>query len=64
MVYHGPDQLDPAPLGTHGGIVKRTLVIHGPNLNLLGTREKEVYGTVTLAEIDQDLRALAKDLGL
>jgi 3-dehydroquinate dehydratase-2 len=44
--------------------VKRTLVIHGPNLNLLGTREKEVYGTVTLAEIDQDLRALAKDLGL
>jgi 3-dehydroquinate dehydratase-2 len=43
--------------------VKRFLVIHGPNLNLLGTREKEVYGTVTLAEIDQDLRRLASELG-
>lgn len=47
-----------------GGIVKRYLVIHGPNLNLLGTREKEVYGTVTLAEIDADLKALAGELGV
>jgi 3-dehydroquinate dehydratase-2 len=44
--------------------LKRFLVIHGPNLNLLGTREKEVYGTVTLAEIDQDLRKLAAELGV
>lgn len=44
--------------------MKRFLVIHGPNLNLLGTREKEVYGTVTLAEIDQDLRKLAAELGV
>ena len=36
------------------------LVIHGPNLNLLGTREPEVYGADTLAEVDQELARLAK----
>jgi 3-dehydroquinate dehydratase-2 len=38
-------------------------VLHGPNLNLLGTREPEVYGTVTLAEIDAELAARAKKRG-
>ena len=38
-------------------------VIHGPNLNLLGVREPEVYGTVTLAEIDARLSELAAELG-
>ncbi len=38
----------------------RILVIHGPNLNLLGTREPEVYGTTTLEEINADLSAEAK----
>ena len=33
----------------------RILVMHGPNLNLLGTREPEVYGQTSLAEINQDL---------
>ena len=39
------------------------LVIHGPNLNLLGTREPEHYGRLTLADIDQLLQAEAVTLG-
>jgi 3-dehydroquinate dehydratase-2 len=40
------------------------LVLHGPNLNLLGTREPAVYGRVTLAEIDRLLRERGRKLGL
>jgi 3-dehydroquinate dehydratase II len=41
----------------------KLLVLHGPNLNLLGTREPEVYGRTTLAEIDSDLQARATAAG-
>ena len=41
----------------------KLLVLHGPNLNLLGTREPEVYGHTTLADIDQALIAQAAAAG-
>ena len=40
------------------------LILHGPNLNLLGTREPEVYGKTTLEEIDEALRGYAREHGL
>jgi 3-dehydroquinate dehydratase-2 len=40
------------------------LVIHGPNLNLLGTREPEVYGADTLAAINQNLNQMAQKNGV
>ena len=39
-------------------------MIHGPNLNLLGERERGIYGSSSLTEIDRDLTALADELGL
>ena len=41
----------------------KILVLHGPNLNLLGAREPEVYGHLTLAEIDRRLVELGRELG-
>ena len=43
---------------------KRVLVINGPNLNLLGTREPDVYGVTTLNDIEQALKDLGKELGV
>lgn len=41
----------------------RIAVVHGPNLNLLGVREPEVYGTATLGDVNQALADLADELG-
>lgn len=41
----------------------KILVLHGPNLNLLGTREPEIYGRATLADIDTDLAERAAAVG-
>lgn len=41
----------------------RFLILHGPNLNLLGTREPDIYGRATLADIDQDLTERAQAAG-
>jgi 3-dehydroquinate dehydratase-2 len=44
--------------------VPHVLVLHGPNLNLLGLREPEIYGQTTLTELDSALERLAEELGV
>jgi len=43
---------------------KKVLVIHGPNLNLLGKREKNIYGAKSLKDINKDISVLASELGI
>lgn len=46
------------------GTLATVLIIHGPNLNLLGRREPEIYGRTALADIDRSLKQLGRELGL
>lgn len=42
----------------------KILIIHGPNLNMLGKREPEIYGAETLKDVNSQIEALAKELGV
>lgn len=51
-------------IGQEKEVGMKILVLHGPNLNLLGTREPEVYGRTTLAGINEELQHRAENLGM
>ena len=44
--------------------MKKILIVNGPNINILGAREPEIYGNITLAEIEKELSLLAKELNV
>jgi 3-dehydroquinate dehydratase-2 len=56
--------LRPSQEATNMNDMKKVLVLHGPNLNMLGHREQDVYGSDNLSEINAALYLLASELGL
>ena len=61
MATRAKQMVGEAAKGAANGAIA-VLVIHGPNLNLLGEREPEVYGHTTLADIDKELKNLGREL--
>jgi 3-dehydroquinate dehydratase II len=56
-----PAATDPVPTGQSA---RRVLLLNGPNLNLLGTRDPAHYGSTTLAQVEAEVTALGADLGV
>jgi 3-dehydroquinate dehydratase-2 len=57
-------KVDNIAMGFENINTKKVLVIHGPNLNLLGMREPEIYGSETLDDINRNLSQLAENAGV
>ena len=62
MARKKADDDSTSPGDSPGGGTLAVLVVHGPNLNLLGEREPEVYGRTRLADIDRELKQLGDEL--
>jgi 3-dehydroquinate dehydratase II len=64
MATTGKAGVQQAAAGGAPQALPTVLVIHGPNLNLLGRREPEIYGRTRLGDIDRSLKQLGRELGL
>ena len=63
-VHPGYSQSNGSAISASAGPRLRILVVHGPNMNLLGRREPEIYGTMTLDGVNEKLRSLAAELNV
>jgi 3-dehydroquinate dehydratase II len=64
MATTGKTDAGEAAAASAAAALATVLVIHGPNLNLLGQREPEIYGRTRLGDIDRSLKQLGRELGL